>query len=112
RRRHTRFSRDWSSDVCSSDLIFAKVDALAGNEPIDVLAGGPPCQAYSVVGRARDANGMRNDPRNFLYKFYARFLERYEPKAFVFENVLGLRTAANGKYFTDMKRCFDRAGYV
>lgn len=92
--------------------IFAKVDALAGNEPIDVLAGGPPCQAYSVVGRARDANGMRNDPRNFLYKFYARFLERYEPKAFVFENVLGLRTAANGKYFTDMKRCFDRAGYV
>src|SRR5690606_6856525 len=73
--------------------IFAKVDSLAGNEPIDVLAGGPPCQAYSVVGRARDANGMRNDPRNFLYKFYARFLERYEPKAFVFENVLGLRTA-------------------
>lgn len=92
--------------------IFAKVDALAAEGPIDVLAGGPPCQAYSVVGRARDANGMRNDPRNFLYKYYARFLNRYEPKAFVFENVLGLRTAADGKYFSDMKKCFDRAGYV
>lgn len=92
--------------------IFAKVDGLAGKEPIDVLVGGPPCQAYSVVGRARDANGMRNDPRNFLYKYYARFLERYEPKAFVFENVLGLRTAADGKYFSDMKKCFDKAGYV
>jgi DNA (cytosine-5)-methyltransferase 1 len=92
--------------------IFAKVDALVDGKPVDVLAGGPPCQAYSVVGRARDANGMRNDPRNFLYKYYARFLERYEPKAFVFENVLGLRTAADGKYFTDMKKCFDKAGYI
>ncbi|MBS1941914.1 MAG: DNA (cytosine-5-)-methyltransferase [Bacteroidetes bacterium] len=92
--------------------IFTRVDALADGKPIDVLAGGPPCQAYSVVGRARDANGMRNDPRNYLYKYYAQFLERYQPKAFVFENVLGLRTAANGKYFNDMKECFDKAGYV
>ncbi len=93
-------------------MIFAKVDALADGKPIDVLAGGPPCQAYSLVGRARDANGMRNDPRNYLYKYYGRFLERYKPKAFVFENVLGLRTAAGGKYFEDMKKCFDKAGYV
>jgi DNA (cytosine-5)-methyltransferase 1 len=92
--------------------IFAKVDALVDGKPVDVLAGGPPCQAYSLVGRARDANGMRNDPRNYLYKYYARFLERYQPKAFVFENVLGLRTAANGKYLKDMKKCFDKAGYV
>jgi DNA (cytosine-5)-methyltransferase 1 len=92
--------------------IFARVDTLAGDKTIDVLAGGPPCQAYSVVGRARDANGMRNDPRNYLYKYYGRFLHRYQPKAFVFENVLGLRTAADGKYLEDMKKCFDKAGYV
>lgn len=92
--------------------IFNRVDALTKGKPIDVLAGGPPCQAYSLVGRARDANGMRNDPRNYLYKYYAQFLERYQPKAFVFENVLGLKTAADGKYFRDMKKRFDEAGYV
>ena len=92
--------------------IFARVDELVDGRSIDVLAGGPPCQAYSLVGRARDANGMRNDPRNYLYKYYARFLQRYQPKAFVFENVLGLRTAADGKYLDDMKKCFDKAGYV
>lgn len=92
--------------------IFARVDELVDGKSIDILAGGPPCQAYSLVGRARDANGMRNDPRNYLYKYYARFLERYQPKAFVFENVLGLRTAADGKYLDDMKKCFDKAGYV
>lgn len=91
--------------------IFAKVDALTQGRKVDVIVGGPPCQAYSLVGRARDANGMRNDVRNYLYKYYARFLERYQPKAFVFENVLGLRTAAKGKYLEDMKACFDKAGY-
>lgn len=91
--------------------IFAKVDALTQGRKVDVIVGGPPCQAYSLVGRARDANGMRNDARNYLYKYYARFLERYQPKAFVFENVLGLRTAAKGKYLEDMKACFDKAGY-
>lgn len=91
--------------------IFAKVDALAQGKKVDVIVGGPPCQAYSLVGRARDANGMRNDARNYLYKYYARFLVRYQPKAFVFENVLGLITAAKGKYLEDMKECFDKAGY-
>jgi len=91
--------------------IFKTVDQLADGNEIDVIVGGPPCQAYSLVGRARDANGMKGDERNYLYKFYGRFLSRYKPKAFVFENVLGLLTAEKGKYYNDMRAYFKRLGY-
>ena len=91
--------------------IFERVDRLVGRREVDVIVGGPPCQAYSVVGRARDKNGMRGDERNYLYKYYARFLTKYEPKAFVFENVLGLQTAENGLYLRNMKAYFKRIGY-
>ncbi|MBL0050941.1 MAG: DNA cytosine methyltransferase [Bacteroidetes bacterium] len=53
------------------------------------MIGGPPCQAYSLVGRSRDPNGMKGD-KNFLFRYYAQFLFATKPKFFVFENVLGL----------------------
>ena len=37
---------------------------------IDAIIGGPPCQAYSIAGRVRDENGMRNDYRNYLFEHY------------------------------------------
>ena len=72
------------------DGIFSQIDSLLDNRKIDVVIGGPPCQAYSLVGRSRDPNGMKGDKRNFLFRYYAQFLIRYKPKFFVFENVLGL----------------------
>jgi len=95
----------------NNDTIFRKIDELAGDNDIDLVVGGPPCQAYSLVGRARDKKGMKDDPRNFLYKEYAKFLKNYNPKVFVFENVMGLITADNGRYFTNMKAYFKRIGY-
>jgi len=91
--------------------IFNIIDDVLKNKEVDVIVGGPPCQAYSLIGRSRDANNMENDPRNFLYKEYAKFLKRYNPNAFVFENVLGLITANEGKYFKDMQRYFRDIGY-
>lgn len=91
--------------------IFQKIENLIGTKKVDLIVGGPPCQAYSLIGRARDKNNMGNDPRNFLYKEYAKFLKRYEPKVFVFENVMGLITANNGAYFKNMKAYFKRIGY-
>ena len=82
--------------------IFERIDKLAKGKQIDLIVGGPPCQAYSLVGRARDKDGMKNDPRNLLYKEYAKFLKRYQPKVFVFENVRGLVTAEKGLYFKNM----------
>ncbi|OWV14727.1 DNA cytosine methyltransferase [Fibrobacter sp. UWH1] len=94
--------------------IFEKIDALKGDEDIDLVVGGPPCQAYSLVGRARDPNGMKDDKRNYLFQYYAQFLERYQPKYFVFENVLGLLSAKdeNGAlYFDLMQQKFREIGY-
>ncbi len=93
------------------DDIFAKVDKLTENRQIDIIIGGPPCQAYSVVGRARDPQNMQNDPRNFLYKYYIQFLKRYSPKMFVFENVPGILSAQNGVHLENIKRGIDEAGY-
>lgn len=91
--------------------IFRRIDNRLQGGQIDLIIGGPPCQAYSLVGRARSENGMENDPRNHLYLQYAKFLKKYNPKMFVFENVLGLRSADNGGYFEKMKAEFKRIGY-
>ncbi len=91
--------------------IFKKIDSRLKNKEVDLIIGGPPCQAYSLVGRARSKDGMENDPRNHLYLQYAKFLKRYNPKMFVFENVLGLRSAGGGEYFKKMKEKFNAIGY-
>jgi DNA (cytosine-5)-methyltransferase 1 len=92
--------------------IFDKIDKLTKSEQVDLLIGGPPCQAYSLVGRSRDPNRMEGDSRNYLFKYYAKFLEKYKPKCFVFENVLGLLTAGNSKYFNEMIALFKKMGYT
>lgn len=94
--------------------LFDQIDNLIHGS-VDVIVGGPPCQAYSLVGRARDSESMKNDERNYLYRMYARFLERYKPKYFVFENVTGLLSAKNksGHLYLDvMKRLFRSKGYA
>ena len=69
-------------------------ERLAG-ERTWVLIGGPPCQAYSLVGRSRMQNheGLKHDHRHFLYKEYLAIIEKLEPAIFVMENVKGLNTA-------------------
>jgi len=95
----------------NNKIIFERIDNLLGNKTVDLIIGGPPCQAYSLVGRSRDKNRMKDDPRNYLYKEYAKFLKKYSPNAFVFENVLGLISADKGRYFKNMKAHFKRVGY-
>ena len=89
--------------------IFETIDRELGCKGVDVIIGGPPCQAYSVAGRAR--KDMESDPRNFLYKHYVKFLEKYEPKMFVFENVPGILSAGNGVYLTKIFDAVHDAGY-
>jgi DNA (cytosine-5)-methyltransferase 1 len=91
--------------------IFDKIDILNNSEHVDLIIGGPPCQAYSLVGRSRDPKRMEGDARNYLFKYYAKFLEKYKPTCFVFENVLGLLTAGNKKYFNEMIILFQQLGY-
>ena len=92
-------------------FIFDKIDTELRNQQVDVVIGGPPCQAYSVAGRARDPKGMSDDPRNHLYKYYVEFLKRYKPKMFVFENVPGILSANNGGYLELIFEAVREAGY-
>jgi DNA (cytosine-5)-methyltransferase 1 len=58
---------------------------------------------------------MVGDKRNYLYKYYAKFLEKYQPEYFLFENVIGLLSAkdeSNNRYLDDMKKVFDDIGYT
>lgn len=91
--------------------IFSNIDKFKGSKEIDLIVGGPPCQAYSLSGRAADLNGMKGDHRNFLYKYYGKFLIKYKPKIFVFENVPGLYNANSGKYYNNMLKHFSEIGY-
>ena len=94
--------------------LFTDIDAMTTTKGVDLIIGGPPCQAYSIAGRSRDANGMKNDKRNYLFRYYARFLEKYEPKYFVFENVTGLLSAKDktGNFYLDeMRQLFRDKGY-
>lgn len=65
-----------------------------------VLIGGPPCQAYSLVGRARNKGKSdyrpENDHRHFLYKEYLRIIHKYRPAVFVMENVKGILSSTVG----------------
>ncbi len=94
--------------------VSAGLDKLVGSRKIDVLVGGPPCQAYSLAGRVRDANGMRDDYRNYLFESYLKVVEHYQPDFFLFENVVGLLSAApDGTPISDkIRNSFDTAGYA
>lgn len=87
--------------------------SLVGEKKIDVIIGGPPCQAYSLAGRIRDEHGMKNDYRNYLFERYIDIVEYFKPKFFIFENVVGLLSAApDGTPITDkIYSSFRDAGY-
>lgn len=90
--------------------IFQRIDELVGSKKVDLIIGGPPCQAYSVVGRA-PLKHRKDDERTKLYVQYGRFLRRYDPTAFVFENVPGILSAGGGAYLQNLKKYYRRLGY-
>jgi len=82
--------------IDSTNDIITKIEAskkLHGASHYHVVLGGPPCQPYSLAGRARDPFRMEKDDRHFLYRYYLDMLECLQPDFFVYENVPGLFTA-------------------
>lgn len=84
------------------------------NGPVDVIIGGPPCQAYSIAGRVRDEHGMRYDYRNYLFESYLKVVNHYRPHILVFENVPGMLSAKpTGEPIVDLiGQSFDEIGYT
>lgn len=84
-----------------------------------VLIGGPPCQAYSLVGRSRRAKDetFKDDKKHFLYREYLHILEKFQPAVFVMENVKGLLSSKHGglsmidKILTDLRKPSSRVAY-
>lgn len=87
---------------------------IIGGKSVDIILGGPPCQAYSLAGRAQDKNSMKDDYRNYLFESYVKVVDQYQPKIFVFENVIGLLSAKpKDRLVVDLIREeFDKHGYT
>ncbi len=97
---HARLGEEKEKDAVSADEVDKKIDeALTGHKNW-LLIGGPPCQAYSVVGRVRRRQNILDeskDERVGLYKQYLRILAVHNPAVFVMENVKGLLSATTNK---------------
>lgn len=82
-----------------------------GVQQISAVIGGPPCQAYSLIGRARMKEQAAKDDRNFLFRYYLEIVREFQPKMFVFENVPGILSAQNKQLFPAIRDEFDNIGY-
>jgi len=80
--------------------LYERIDSAKKKHDSLVLIGGPPCQAYSLVGRARQTNvpgfHTKGDVKHFLYLEYLQVLARYTPDVFIMENVKGILSSTVG----------------
>lgn len=74
----------------SRKQLHERIGDAIKNKPLWVLIGGPPCQAYSLMGRSRNGGIRRDDPKVHLYREYLKILAVHGPPVFVMENVKGL----------------------
>ncbi|MDK0751676.1 DNA cytosine methyltransferase [Clostridium perfringens] len=104
--------KGWKNDPDYGDGIGLD-ELVRRKNGVDIIIGGPPCQAYSVAGRIRDKENMKNDYRNYLFEHYMEVVDRYRPKLFVFENVPGMLSAMpDGTPIPDLiRRDAEKIGY-
>jgi DNA (cytosine-5)-methyltransferase 1 len=96
---------------CSSALVDARIRSALAGATSWILIGGPPCQAYSLAGRARRANdeAFEADEKHFLYREYLRIIKAHSPPIFVMENVKGLLSSHHGGLPMFSRICKDLA---
>lgn len=92
--------KDFGIDDLSKDFGINRGD-------IDLIVGGPPCQAYSTVGKR-----LIDDPRGKLFQEYFRVIKEINPKVFLFENVKGLLSIQNGNLLKNIIKLFESLGYT
>ncbi len=96
------------------DIIENGISHLVKNKKVDLIIGGPPCQAYSIAGRAQDKDSMQNDYRNYLFESFIKIVDHFKPRVFIFENVPGMLSAKpGGQYVTErIYQAFKQIGYA
>jgi DNA (cytosine-5)-methyltransferase 1 len=96
------------TDVYAEDIRNIDVKRLHEKHPtIDVIIGGPPCQGFSQKGKRMSID----DPRNFLFQQFVRFVKEFKPKYFVLENVPAIITTAKGFFKEQIIEAFRGLGY-
>lgn len=97
-----------NTEVYATDISTISIEELKEKHPnIDVIVGGPPCQGYSQKGKRLSVD----DPRNFMFQQFVKFVEAYKPKYFVIENVPNIITTANGYFKEQIINSFEKLGY-
>lgn len=87
-----------------------EIKKIVGNNKIDVIIGGPPCQGFSIAGKI--GRNFIDDERNQLFKEFVRFVEVVKPRIFVMENVAALKTHNKGKTIEEIIKEFEKIGYT
>lgn len=96
------------TDVYPMDIRDVDVEELHRKHPhIDVIIGGPPCQGFSQKGKRLNLD----DPRNYLFQQYVKFVKEFNPKYFVLENVPGIITTSGGYFKDQIIMAFNKLGY-
>jgi DNA (cytosine-5)-methyltransferase 1 len=93
-----------SRDIQS--IIPGDIPSVVGSTSVDLVAGGPPCQGFSEVGKR---NGLDN--RNHLFRDFVNWVEALQPRIALFENVRGMQVTAGGQFLRAAKQAFARIGY-
>lgn len=91
----------------TQDEIKERIVSLARKTRVNMLAGGPPCQGYSMKGKKL---GLA-DPRNFLFREYLEIVKQLQPEVFIIENVKGLLLSANGWFKEEIVQTIENLGY-
>jgi DNA (cytosine-5)-methyltransferase 1 len=74
----------------------SQLAALIGSDRVDVIVGGPPCQGFSTVRQVDAANHgsrVKRDKRRYLFRSFLDYVDHFQPKVFVMENVLGIQSS-------------------
>jgi len=94
--------------VYNEDITQINIENLYNKySNIDVIIGGPPCQGFSQKGKRLSLN----DERNFLFKHFVKFVEKFRPKYFLLENVPNIITTSNGFFKDEIINAFNDLGY-
>ncbi|MGC8692312.1 MAG: DNA cytosine methyltransferase [Thermoplasmata archaeon] len=101
------------SDKNEMDIIHSIEKKIKAHKlkKVDILIGGPPCQAYSIARRWEYKEKKKDDPKNYLYHNYLSFLKYFKPHIFVFENVPGIKSVKNRRIYMDFLKLAGKMGY-
>ncbi|WP_417857790.1 DNA cytosine methyltransferase [Xanthomarina gelatinilytica] len=109
------FANDFNYQACETythnignHIVCDDIANLKNLPKADIIVGGPPCQGFSTANPARSFD----DPRNQLFKEYARIINDVQPKMFLMENVSGMVTMQKGKVFKLIKKELSNCGYT